>query len=228
MADGGAIVCVIPAFRAGRTVPAVVRGLRTALPRAVVIGVDDGSDDDTAAVLRAEADEAIVLPANRGKGAALRAGLARALEIGAAAVVTIDADGQHDARSAPVLVSALADADLVVGSRSRAGSEMPLGRRLTNTLSNVAVSRLAGRRLPDTQSGFRAMTAEVVRAVRPAGDRYEFEIEFLLGAARSGYRIASVPIPTVYDGRSPSHFRPLRDGFRVAREFWRFSHHMHR
>ncbi len=216
------VACVIPAFRAEATVGGIVRALRRALPRATIIGVDDGSADGTARRLRLCADDVIVMPTNRGKGAALRAGFDRAVALGADAIVSIDADGQHDAALAPALLAALAHADLVLGARRRSGA-MPLGRRVTNGLSNAAVARLSGHSLPDTQSGFRAVRAAVVRAVRPAGDRYEFETEFLLMAARRGFRIATVPVPTVYGGGAPSHFRPVRDGLRVARSFWRFS-----
>jgi hypothetical protein len=65
----------------------------------------------------------------------------------------------------------------------------------------------------DAQSGFRAMRAEVLRAVEASGDRYEFETDFLIRAGRAGFRIASVPVPTIYAGRS--HFRLVRDAARV-------------
>ena len=213
------IACVIPALNAAASLGAVARGLRAALPGAILIGVDDGSSDDTAAVIRAHCDRAIVFGANRGKGAALRAGFADAIAQGADTVVALDADGQHDPARAPSLVAALEQADVVLGTRARGDSGMPLRRRMTNALSAAAARRLAGCDLADPQSGYRAMRAIVVREVRARGDRYEFETDFLLRAARAGFRITAVPIPTIYG--PPSHFREMRDGLRVVATFCR-------
>lgn len=212
------IVCVIPAFAAAGQVGVVAAGLRAALPSAVIVGVDDGSRDGTDAVLRSCCDEVSVHQRNLGKGAALRTGFGRAVVLGASVIVTIDADGQHDPASAPALVAGLQGADVVVGARSRAGGAMPFGRRLTNRMSAAAMSICAGQALPDGQSGFRAMRAEVVRSIQPAGDRYEFETAFLILAARAGYRIASVPVATLYG--PPSHFHPIHDAARVIRTIW--------
>jgi len=215
----GAVACVIPALDAGETIGAVVSALRAAVPHAVVIGVDDGSTDATLAVMRAHCDRTLTFGRNRGKGAALRAGFAEAVGMGAFAIVSLDADGQHDPSCTPRLLAALDHADIVVGTRERDGSDMPLRRRMTNALSSAAARRLAGCELADPQSGFRAMRPSVVRAIDARGDRYEFETDFLLRAARAGFRIVSVPIPTIYG--PPSHFREMRDGFRVIATFCR-------
>lgn len=214
----GRVVCVIPALDAERTLPGVLRQLRRTLPGALLVGIDDGSRDQTRGVLEASCDVAVAHERNRGKGSALRAGFAAALERGAWAVVTIDADGQHVPAFAPRLLDALDHADLVVGARAHGGS-MPLPRRLTNAASRAAVSRCAGCDVPDPQSGFRAIRATVLRAVSPEGDRYEYETELLILAARAGFRLAHVPIPTLYG--PPSHFRHLRDGARVIHAIWR-------
>lgn len=213
----GPIACVVPALDAERTLPTVLSQLRATLPGAVIVGVDDGSRDGTRALLDA-CDVVVAHERTRGKGAALRAGFAAALDHDASAVVTIDADGQHPPSFATRLLEALMNADLVVGVRDRGGA-MPLQRRWTNAASRAAVSRCAGCDVPDPQCGFRAIRAAVLRAVSPTGDRYEFETELLILAARAGYRLAHVPIPTVYG--PPSHFRHLRDGARVVRAIWR-------
>ncbi len=218
----GMTSCVIPALNVGDSVREVVRGLREALPGAVIIGVDDGSTDDTARVLGTSCDEVLVFDRNRGKGAALRAGFAAALAIDSRAVVTIDADGQHDPSYSARLVSELETADIVVGSRSRASTGMPLHRRMTNALSSAAMRRIARCDLADVQSGFRAFRPAVLRAIRAQGDRYEFETDLLLRAARAGLRIATVRIPTIYG--PPSHFREMRDGWRVVATFLRHAY----
>lgn len=216
------VACVIPALNASPTLGAVVAGLRDALPAAFVAVIDDGSSDETHAVATRVADAVHRFHLNRGKGAALREGFVMALREGADAIVTVDADGQHDPAFAPALVDALSGADVAIGARDRRSREMPAGRRLTNTLSAAAVAHCIGHPVADAQSGFRALRACVVSDIRPRGDRYEFETELLILAGRRGYRIAYVPVPTRYPGTVPSRFRPVRDSARIVGTLWRF------
>jgi glycosyltransferase involved in cell wall biosynthesis len=219
---GGAPVIVIPAFEAEGTLPAVLRGLRDVLPGATVIVVDDGSRDGTAAAAAAHGAVVVRLPANQGKGRALARGVRAAVERGADTVVTMDADGQHPAECVPGLLAPLTAgrADLVVGARRRGDGPMPWPRRCTNWLSSALVSRALGLPVPDSQSGFRAFTRRVAETVRPESARYEFETEFLFLAARSGFRLTAVPVPTVYGGAA-SHFRHGADTWRLSRVFLR-------
>jgi len=212
------LACVIPSLDAAGSLATVISGLRASLPGASIIVVDDGSRDDTHAVGRAHADTVMRFERNRGKGAALRAGATAALAQGARAVLTIDADGQHDHASAPRLVAALDDADVAVGARARAGA-MPVGRRVTNALASAAVGAIVRAPVPDAQSGFRAMRRAVLERVHASGDRYEFETDFLIRAAHAGFRIVAVPVSTTYG--APSHFRAVRDTARVVRAIWR-------
>lgn len=213
------IAVVIPAYQAAATLGAVVDGVRRALEDVLVIAVDDGSTDDTHAVASRVCDEVVRFERNRGKGAALRAGIGAALRFGADAVVTIDADGQHDPVYAPALVAALAGADVAIGARARRGTAMPLARRATNALSARAMTACAGAPIGDAQSGYRAMRRAVLEAVDALGDRYEYETDFLLRAGRLGYRIVDVPVSTVYG--PPSHFRLVPDALLVMRSIWR-------
>lgn len=222
------IVCVVPAFNAGPAVGNVVAGLRRVLPHAFIAAIDDGSSDDTYAVASRAADVAARFSRNRGKGAALREGFAIALDHHADIVLTIDADGQHDPQFAPALVSALGRAELAIGARDRRSGDMPAGRRLTNRLSAAAVAHCIGAPVADAQSGFRAMRAELLTAVAPHGDRYEFETEFLIMAARGGHRVTFVPIPTRYPSIVRSQFRPVRDSARIVGALCRFGLGAHR
>lgn len=216
------VVCVVPAFNAEPTIGAVVGGLRAALPAALIAVIDDGSVDSTYAAARPVADTTFRFSRNCGKGAALRAGFGFAIERGADVVLTIDADGQHDPRSAPALIESLSSADLAIGARDRRPGLMPAGRRLTNRLSAAAVARCIGREVADAQSGYRAIRSSLIAQVRPRGDRYEFETEFLILAGRLGARITFVPVPTVYLGLVPSQFRAFRDSARIVSTLWRF------
>lgn len=214
------VAVVIPALQAAKTIGDVVAGTRAALPGAQIIVVDDGSDDGTGAEARGRGAMVLTHPRNRGKGVALRTGIARACADGAAIIVTLDADGQHPPAEIPHLLAPIAEgrADLVLGARDRNGT-MPVGRRITNWVSASLASRIGGQPVLDAQTGFRAFTRALAEHVQPAGDRYEYEASFLLDALRAGYRIASVEVPTIYG--SPSHFRYLRDTWRMARAFAR-------
>jgi len=214
------VAVVIPAFQATATIGDVVTRARATLPDAQVIVVDDGSTDGTGEEGRGKGASVLTHPRNRGKGVALRTGIARACADGADLIVTLDADGQHPPEEIPRLLAPLAEgrADLVLGARRRDGV-MPLSRRITNWLSATLASRIAGQRLHDAQTGFRAFTRAVVERIQPAGDRYEYEANFLLDALRAGYRVASVEVPTIYGPRS--HFRSWTDTWRMARAFAR-------
>lgn len=226
--SGSRVACIVPALNAAPTVAGVVFGIRAALHDALVVVIDDGSSDETFAAARDVADETIRFTRNRGKGAALRAGFEIAVARGAEVVVTLDADGQHDPRYAPALVEALAEADLAIGARDRRSGHMPVGRRLTNRLAAAAVAHCIGRGVDDAQSGFRAVRSHVLAHVRPHGDRYEFETEFLILAGRLGARITFVPIPTIYTTGVASQFRPVHDSVRIVSTLWRFGMGAHR
>jgi glycosyltransferase involved in cell wall biosynthesis len=213
------LVVIVPVYNAEATLAKVVKDVRRNLPGALIVGVDDGSTDGSRKLLRTVADETIEFDQNQGKGAALRAGFALALEKGAAAVLTIDSDGQHDAAFAPAIVGALDHADIVIGTRDLSGKAVPKHRRIANMISSAATRAVSGGKVRDSQSGYRAMKAEVLRKVSAVGDRYEFETDFIIRAARSGFTTVNVPISTIYG--SPSYFREFRDAWLVIKVLWR-------
>jgi glycosyltransferase involved in cell wall biosynthesis len=213
------LVVLVPVYNAEPTLAKVVKDLRRNLPGALIIGIDDGSTDGSRQLLRTVADETIEFDKNRGKGAALRAGFGLALKKGAAAVLTIDSDGQHDAAFAPAIVGALDRADIVIGTRDLSGEHVPKHRRIANMISSAATRAVSGGKVRDSQSGYRAMKAEVLRKVDAVGDRYEFETDFIIRAARAGFTTVNVPISTIYG--SPSYFREFRDAWLVIKVLWR-------
>jgi glycosyltransferase involved in cell wall biosynthesis len=213
------LVVIVPVYNAEPTLAKVVKDVRRNLPGALIIGVDDGSTDGSRQLLRTVADETIEFNVNRGKGAALRAGFDLALKKGAAAVLTIDSDGQHDAAFAPAIVGALDRADIVIGTRDLSGKAVPKHRRIANMISSAATRAVSGGKVRDSQSGYRAMKADVLRKVHGEGDRYEFETDFIIRAARAGFTTVNVPISTIYG--SPSYFREFRDAWLVIKVLWR-------
>ena len=211
------VAAVIPAYRAAATVGDVVRGARAHCARVVV--VDDGSDDDTGRRARDAGAEVRRHPANAGKGAAIVTGL-RALEAaGVGRAVTLDADGQHLASQIPALLAA-SDAvpgAIVVGARRKQGQTIARLNRFGNWMADRLLRAIAGRTLPDTQSGFRVYPVAATLALGVRGARYDFETEVLLRAARCGMPLLGVPVEVYYPpvAERVSHFRPGRDTLRI-------------
>ena len=213
------VVVIVPAYNAEQSLSRVVKGLRECLPEATVLGVNDGSTDGTAALMRRLCDRTIEFPGNRGKGVALRAAFAAALETDCRAVVTIDSDGQHDPQFAPSLLSALDQCHVAIGTRDLSGEQVPRHRRIANFLSTAATRLISGGAVGDSQSGYRAIRREVLENVHAEGDRYEFETDFIIRSAHAGYTFMNVPISTIYG--SPSYFRAFHDAMLVIRVLWK-------
>jgi len=213
-----ALVAVIPALNASSTIAAVVEGALRHVRRVLV--VDDGSSDDTGERARRAGAEVIRHPDNRGKGAALATAFEDVLAGGPfEAVVTLDADGQHDPEDIPAFLDLFRKERpaLIVGSRERDFAGMWGPRRAMNRFSSASLRVFAGVDLPDSQSGFRLYDAALLRRLRLLGRRYEAEMEALMRAAEWGLKVASVPIRLrVVDGRATSHYRPVRDTFRIV------------
>jgi glycosyltransferase involved in cell wall biosynthesis len=213
------IIAVIPGYNEGPRIADVVGAAAAHLP---VLVVDDGSSDDTAARARAVGATVIEQRPNQGKGAALRAGFRRALADGADAVLTLDADGQHDPAEIPAFLLALAAEprpDLVIGRRDFRA--MPPIRRLSNVLGGRAFSWAVGRPIPDNQSGYRLVSRRIVEATLASDEHgFAFEVEQITTAIRMDSTIAWVPIRTIYAG-APSHIRPIahiREFTRIVRQ----------
>lgn len=199
------LLAVIPAYQEGPRIAAVVEASRRYLP---VVVVDDGSTDDTAERAAAAGAHVIRQVPNQGKGAALRAGFRYALETGAVAVVTLDADGQHDPAEIPGFLHAFEASrpELIIGQRDF--REMPLVRRLSNTLGGAVFSAAVGRSVPDNQSGYRLIGRQLMSALLDSDEHgFEFEVEMIAHAISLGLPVAWVPIRTIYAGE-PSHIRP--------------------
>jgi len=183
--------------------------------------VDDGSHDDTAAA--ASTGGAIVLrhAINRGQGAALQTGIDFALARGANRLVTFDADGQHDAADVPVLVAALDDADVALGSRFL-GSIVGAGRARRGLLrvATVVSNWLAGLPLTDAHCGLRAFRAEVAAQLRITQDRMAHASELLANLRRSGARWIEVPVKVRYTDHSARKGQHGLQAVRVLFDYW--------
>lgn len=208
------VIALIPAYQEGPRIGAVIEAARRHLP---VVVIDDGSSDDTAAVAELTGATVLRQVPNAGKGAALRAGFRHALASGAEAVITLDADGQHDPDEIPTFLAAWATArpELIIGQRDFGA--MPHVRRLSNTVGGWAVSAAVGRRVPDNQSGYRLIGRTLLGRLLDSDETgFEFEVEMIARCIALGLPIAWVPIRTIYAG-APSHIRPLRHLAEFAR-----------
>lgn len=214
MASGDHILALIPAHNEGPRIEPVVRAL--VAQGLLVLVVDDGSSDDTAERAREAGARVVSLSPNRGKGAALKAGFAEALSPTTVprceAILTLDADGQHDPSEVPSLLKAWRDegADLVVGARDYL--QMPPVRWFTNTLSKLLFTWAVGEKIPDNQSGYRLRTRRVAEADLASSEQgFAFEVEEIAICVGRGYKLAWVPIKTIYgteisDIKAWSHF----------------------
>lgn len=207
-------VTLVPAFQAAATIDAVVSGALRHVPRVLV--VDDGSTDATAARASAAGADVLSLPANRGKGAALRSGFTRLLGSDDwTHVALLDADGQHDPDDLPVLLSAAAEGDeFVIGSRMARPEEVPAVRYRTNEIGSRILTRMTGHEIEDGQSGYRVVSRRVLRTLDLKSEGYLIETEMLLKAAPHVERFRHVPVRVLYGG--PSHYRPFRDTWIIS------------
>lgn len=209
------VAVAIPAYQAEASVGDVVRRCLERLPRVLV--VDDGSDDRTAEEARRAGAEVVSHAVNRGKGDALETAFAELFGHGVSAVVTVDADGQHLPEEIPKLLAAADDADLVLGTRDHLYEQMSAVRRTSNRLSSRAISWVAGRPLPDIQTGFRVYSRRLVETLGFPESGFEAESAVIVRAARGGFRIVGVPVRLGFaDGRTTSHYRPILDSLRIA------------
>ena len=202
---------IIPAKNEAAIIGEVVASVRERYPRAEILVVNDGSDDDTA--LRAEESGASVIshPVSLGNGAAIKSG-ARAAS--GDVLVMMDGDGQHKADDIQSLIDKLTEGyNMAIGARD-SGSHADVGRLAANGLYNVFASLISGHRILDLTSGFRAVRADLFKKflyLLPNGFSYPTTIT--MAFLRSGYPVTFLPIKAE-KRTGKSHIRPIRDGLR--------------
>ena len=202
----GTIWVVVPTYNEAETIASLVGAVRAELPedRRVLV-VDDGSPDGTGEIadeLAAEHDDVEVLHRREklGIGPAYVAGFRAALDGGAARVVQMDADFSHEPQMLPVLLAALADADLVLGSRYVPGGDVHdwgAGRRAISRLGSRYARAALGVRVRDLTGGFkvwRRATLEGISIEDVSATGYAFQVETTYRAIKAGFRVSEVPI----------------------------------
>ena len=209
---------VIPVYNHTATLGIVVR--RAIAAGWQVLVVDDGSTEDVIEPLAGLNCQLLMIPENQGKGAAILAGATVADEQGYDAIVTVDADGQHDPAHALALLRKTRDTwpVLVIGNR-RMDASTPRSSRFGRAFSNFWVHLETGLSLPDTQSGMRLYPVRELLRLETSCRGYDFEIEILVRAAWAGIPICSVEVPVYYPPTEKriSHFDKRRDNLRLTR-----------
>lgn len=218
------VLALIPAYNEADHITRVVAQTCAFIPTLVV---DDGSRDSTASLAEQAGAVVLLQQPNQGKGAALKAGFRYAIEHNYAAILTLDADGQHDPAEIPAFLETWqrTQADLIIGERNFA--QMPLVRRVANTIGRKAFSWALGQHITDNQSGYRLVSRRMAEATLASAEAgFEFEVEMVVICVRQGLTLAWTPIRTIYADEK-SHITPLAHGSRFIKLIWRVRRSRH-
>lgn len=188
------VTIIIPAFNEAGAIGPVIERLRTRLPEAELLVVNDGSSDATAAIAEAAGAKVISHPRNRGYGAALRTGTLQATR---EYVLFCDSDGQHSVEDVSRIIEASDGCDMVVGARTQE-SHVPLSRRPGKFILRRFADYLAGEKIPDLNSGLRMIRREVLLKylhLMPSG--FSFSTTSTFAMLKTNRKIKWVPITVV-------------------------------
>ncbi|MEQ8224752.1 MAG: glycosyltransferase family 2 protein [Candidatus Eremiobacterota bacterium] len=209
----GKILALICAYNEEKHIREVIEGTKKYVDKVLV--VDDCSTDRTSEEVKKTDAIYIRHEKNKGKGGALRTGFSYFIENQYDAIVTIDGDGQHDPEEIPALIEGLLSYDIIIGTRSKLGTGMPLIRIFTNFTCSLIVSILAFTWIKDTQSGYRVIKQKVLKNMSLVSNRFNLESELLIRAGRRGYKIGAVSVKTIY-GDEKSKMNPIKDPLRFV------------
>ena len=174
-----------------------------------VIAVNDGSSDGSEkTVYNMERVQVISLDRNYGKGYALQIGFNESIKQSFDTIITLDADKQHNPAFIPEFISLLNYFDVVIGNRLNDIKDMPIQRILSNKITSSLLSIKTGQKILDSQCGYRGYNVAVLKKVKSFSFGYEAESEMIIYAARAGFKISFVNIPTIY-GNEKSKMNPV-------------------
>ncbi|MCA9370600.1 MAG: glycosyltransferase family 2 protein [Candidatus Peregrinibacteria bacterium] len=210
------IAAVIPAYNEGDRAGKVVEDALQYVD--MVIVVDDGSSDDTAAI--AKKAGAIVLShiQNCGAGAATMTGIEAARQLGADCIVTLDADEQHSPEDIPALLAPIQsdEADIVFANRFGQKNRIPFIRRFFNSIGNMITFAATGKWVSDSQCGFKVFGPKAAMQVNLRMSGYEFCTEIVRECAQHHWRTAQVPAKVVYSEYTLAKGQSFANGVKTA------------
>jgi len=208
----------MPAYNEAAVLSSVLSDVCSAVPARRVVVVNDGSCDATGVIAAKHGVHVVHHELNRGLGAALKSGMILAVALGAQAVVTFDADGQHKAQHVDQMIAPLlrGEADMVIGSRFLKNESMPRHRRAFNAIGNVVTWLFHGAWTSDSQSGLRAFNLHALTNLDIRANQMDVSSEFIKEAHRLRLRVAEVPIPPIYTEYSMSKGQSFMGGIRTV------------
>jgi glycosyltransferase involved in cell wall biosynthesis len=217
------IAILIPAYNEDKYIKHVIENC--AVYGMDIIVVDDGSVDSTAAQVRLLIKEAgnklklITHPYNMGKGRALITGFSYIIKKKYMGVITIDADGQHDTAEIKKFVETVKDKDpdLIIGNRLENTLGMPFIRLATNVFTSWIISRIAGKKISDVQSGYRYLKTSAIKKIKLNTCNFDTEPEIVMRAGWYDMKILNIPIKTIYHKDFVSHVNPIKDTLKFFR-----------
>ncbi len=186
---------VIPAYNEERHIREVIQGVRKECKN--IILVDDGSTDNTPKIARQLPITLMSLPLNKGKGYALRKGIEYAISVGAKAIITFDADGQHKPSHISKFIKALKKYNVAIGIRT-GHHPVPIVRKLGNRVAAILVSGIYGIYVKDLLCGFRAFRSSAYRQIKWVSERYGVETEMIARIGSAGIKYTEIPIENIY------------------------------
>ena len=192
------LVIIIPAFNESAVIRAVIREIQSYGYTNIIV-VDDGSPDDTFAVSKRAGAVVLRHTINRGKGAAIKTGIEAAKRLGANTIITFDGDGQHDPKDISTLLKTIFKGyDVVLGSRFLHKQDIPIIKRIGNSVANIITYIIYGIWVTDSQSGLRAYTKRAYEVIDMQNDRYEIESETLREIKHHHLTYAEIPMRVRY------------------------------
>lgn len=220
-------VVLIPAYRPDQKLIETLKKLSECNFRLLVVDDGSGSAYDNVFIEAGRYARVIRYETNRGKGSALKRGMRCVLKCfhDVSYLITADADGQHRPEDIQKVANRLwAEGGFVIGSRAFTG-KVPLRSRFGNNVTRGVYHLVSGVKVQDTQTGLRGFERSLLGwLVQIPGERYEYEMNVLMSAARDEIDIDEVSIETVYEAdNSGSHFRPLHDSVKIYKEIFRFA-----
>lgn len=210
------IAVLIPAYNSEDTVGRVVGGIKKYISDIVV--VNDGSMDNTEEAASASGAYVINHKVRRGKGEALKTGFKALIDRGFKAILTMDADLQHDPEDIPLLIEKYREGGfgIVIGSRMASRRDIPKYRLIPNLVGNMFLSSASGREIEDSQCGMRIYSTELLKVITLNTSRYDTEAEAIIKAGKAGFEFAFVPIKAIYAEDQKTYFRPVVDTYLIS------------
>ena len=215
---------LIPAYNAELTLPSLIHKIRqlSIQPQNIFL-VDDCSKDFTVKIAEEFKCRVMINLRNTGKGYTLRKGYELFLkESKAPYLICIDADLQHPVDKIPDFLKIIQkkNVDIIIGNRDKSLKNMPLSRVLSNSITSYIISIMTGKKILDSQCGFRAIKRGVLENIKLKENGFQMESEFIFRANDLNYKIQFVNIPTIYGGQT-SYIHHFKDTMKFIKLIFR-------